>query len=566
MSGKKKPGQSEKGTALHIYPSLLRWHPPYQKYRYFLYVGAILALCAIYFSTAKLGFSLAAVNGFATLVWLPSGISVAALLLFGYRLWPGITLGALLANFSNGAPLFVAIGIAIGNTLEALVIIYLLKRKGFSHDFDRLKDVLLLALLAIPLGSLVSATVGVSSLLLGKVIALSSYPVTWSTWWMGDMISILLLTPFLLTWSNWSHRNASLKQIAEMGALTMFTLAVGLVVFLGPLQPGQRSYTLTYLVFPPLIWAALRFGSRGTLSAILALSILAIVGTLRGLSPFSVNSPSESLLLLQSFMGIVAITSMILAAVTAERRAFEQRKDEFISMASHELKTPLTSLQGYTELLHMKFEQQGHQEAAHYLAKMMIQIDKLSRLIADLLDISKIQAGKVTFTEEDIDVDTLICEVVENMRYMTSRHQICIEGKVQRKIVGDREHLEQVLINLITNAIKYSPCPEQIIVRATSTHDTLTINVQDFGIGIPKAHQEKIFEQFYRIYGNKDRTYPGLGIGLYIAHQTIKRHGGKIWVKSVEKEGSTFSFSLPLASFSVHTTKQGSKDEEDTSS
>src|SRR5947199_7367290 len=161
------------------------------------YLGDILALFAIYFTTARLGLSLNAVSGFATLVWLPSGIAVAALLLFGYRLWPGILLGAFLVNLFNGAPAFVALGIGLGNTLEALVGTYLLKRTGFSLALDRLRDVLVLVLLAMPLSAMVSATIGVSSLFLGKVVTFASYYPTWRAWWIGAVVSILMVTPFL---------------------------------------------------------------------------------------------------------------------------------------------------------------------------------------------------------------------------------------------------------------------------------------------------------------------------------------------------------------------------------
>src|SRR2546421_1199175 len=527
-------------------------YPSQRKHGYFSYLVEILTLFALYFGTARLGLSLDAVNRFATLVWLPSGIAVAALFLFGYRLWPAIIMGAFLVNFLNGAPLFVAAGIGIGNTLEALVATYLLKRKGFRHSLDHLRDVLVLVLLAMPLSALISATIGVSSLFLGKVIAFSSYYPTWLAWWIGDMISILILTSFLLTWSRWPREKVAGKRLAEMAILTVFVLAVGMIVFLGLLHPDQRSYPLTYLVFPPLIWSALRFGPRGVISAIFALSSLAVVGTIQGVTPFSTGELSipgelsETLLLLQSFMGIIAITSMILAAVMAERRALEQRKDEFIRMASHELKTPLTSVQAYTELLQMKFAELGNPEALRYLAKMATQIDKLSRLIADFLDLSKMQAGKVAFAEEVVDVDALVCEVVENLQHTAARHQISIEGAAQHEIVGDKERLGQVLINLITNAVKYSPRANRIIVHLTPTHETLTVSVQDFGIGIPKEHQQKVFERFYRVSRDQDRTYPGLGIGLYLAHQIIERHGGKMWVESVEGQGSTFSFSLPL--------------------
>lgn len=522
----------------------LPWYPSQRKPGYFLYVAKILTLFAIYFGTARFGLSLDAVSRFATLVWLPSGIALVALLLFGYRLWPGILLGAFLVNLFNGAPLFVAICIGIGNTLEALVGTYLLKRNGFRYALDSLRDVLLLVLLAMPLGALISATIGVTSLLLGKIIVFSSYYDTWIAWWLGDMISILIVTPFLLT-STWHYEKVSIKRIAEIGILTLFVLAVGLFVFLGLLHPEQSSYPITYLVFPPLIWAALRFGPRGALSAILVLSILAIVGTIRGVSPFSSSKPSESLVFLQSFMGIITATSLILAAVTAERRALEHRKDEFISMASHELKTPLTSLQGYTELLQRRFTKLDNQEALSYLAKMATQINQLTKLIADLLDISKIQAGKIAFAEDAVDINTLVHEVAENLQQTSSQHQIIIEGRAQYAIIGDKERLGQVLINLITNAMKYSPRAKKIIVHLTHTHETLTVSVQDFGIGIPKAHQEKVFERFYRASNDKDQTYPGLGIGLYIAHQIIEHHGGKMWVESTEGQGSIISFSLP---------------------
>jgi len=315
----------------------------------FSYLVEILTLFAIYFSTARLGLSVDAVSRFATLVWVPSGIAIAALLLFGYRLWPGILMGAFLVNLFNGAPLLVAVGIGIGNTLEALVGTYLLKRNRFSHALDHLRDVLLLVLLAMPLSAIISATLGVSSLFLGKVIAFSSYYPAWRAWWIGDMISILILTPFLLTWSKWPHDNVAGKRIAEMGILTLFVLAIGLIVFLGPLHTDHGSFGMTYLVFPPLIWASLRFGARGALSASFALSILAIVGTIQGLASFSPGRLSEGLLLLQSFMGIVAITSIILAAVMAERRELEQREQErILALATTD---PVTGLPNHRALI-----------------------------------------------------------------------------------------------------------------------------------------------------------------------------------------------------------------------
>ncbi len=507
----------------------------------------LLTLTAVYFGTGHFGLSLGAFGGFATLVWLPSAIAVVSLFLWGYRLWPGIALGAFLVTVFRGTlpPPFVAVGIGIGNSLEAVVCTALLKRERVRPALDSLHDILILVLLAAPVSALISATIGVGSLLLGGSIVWAGAYGTWSAWWLGDVISLFLFLPLLLTWSTWSRAIPSYKRLIELGLLSVFILVVGLFIFLGLPYPHQKSDPITYLVFPPLTWAALRFGPRGATAALAAFSGLAIVGTILDVSPFSAGSLGERLFFLQGFMTITAVTTLILAAVMAERRALEQRKDEFISMASHELRTPLTCLHGYTQLLQRQLASSDHPHALHALATMEIQTRRLSRLIADLLDLSKIQAGKLTFTEETVDMDTLVREVAEQLQQTTIQHQITIEGNISGTIVGDRERLGQVLDNLLANAIKYSPQAERIIIRLTSTAEYLTISVQDFGIGIPPIEQEKIFERFYRVAGKRRQTASGLGIGLSIAHQIVEHYEGKLWVESVEGQGSTFSFSLP---------------------
>jgi signal transduction histidine kinase len=511
----------------------------------FSYGTALLALTALYFGTGRLGLSLQAVSGFATLVWLPSGLSVAALFLWGYRYWPAIALGVFLVDLFTDPLWFVTVGICIGNTLEAVVATALLKREQVRPELDSLHNVLVLVLLAAPIGTTISATLGVGSLLLGHVILWSSVFETWKTWWLGDMISLLLLTPLLLTWSAWPQATASLKRWLELSLMSLLLLAVGLFVFLGLPHPDQRGYPITYIVFPPLTWAALRFGPRGATATLALLSSLAIVGTLEGVSPFTTGGLSERLLFLQSFMAITAVTTLLLAAVMAERRALEQRKDAFICMASHELRTPLTGLKGYAQLLHRQLADIERPRALRALARVDTQIVRIERLIEDLLDLSKMQAGKLTFTDECVDVEAWGSEVIEQFQQTTSHHQIRINGRVSGTLICDRERLSQVLNNLLTNAVKYSPQAEQIIVHFTSTVQVLTVSVQDFGIGIPKTEQERVFEQFYRVAGQRGRTAPGLGIGLSIAREIIEHYGGRLWVESVEGQGSTFSFSLP---------------------
>jgi PAS domain S-box-containing protein len=230
-----------------------------------------------------------------------------------------------------------------------------------------------------------------------------------------------------------------------------------------------------------------------------------------------------------------------------ERKEMEQEKDHFISMASHELKTPLTVLRVYTQLLLEMCRAEGRQEIAPHLAKMNNQIDKLTKLVVDLLDISKMQAGQIEMAHEAVDMEALAREVIESLQ-PTTGHRLLLEGTAPGTISGDGERLGQVLTILLNNAIKYSPHADSVIVRLARSEEehTLTVAVQDFGIGIGKEHQGRIFERFYRVLSKQDKTFPGMGIGLYIAYEIIQRHGGRMWVESAEGKGSTFFFSLPV--------------------
>jgi PAS domain S-box-containing protein len=230
----------------------------------------------------------------------------------------------------------------------------------------------------------------------------------------------------------------------------------------------------------------------------------------------------------------------------SERKELERRKDEFISMASHELKTPITVLKGFAQLIQRRLEQQGVSELVQYLAPMQTQLDRLTRLVNELLDVSKIQAGRLDYAQETVDLDAVVHEVVEFLQQTSATHTIRLSGTSQAHIVGDRDRLSQVFTNLLTNAIKYSPQGQYVDVQIVPSAETVTVSVHDYGVGIARAHQGKIFERFYRVQDYHDKTFPGLGMGLYISQQIVERHGGTLWVVSEEGQGATFSVSLPL--------------------
>lgn len=220
-----------------------------------------------------------------------------------------------------------------------------------------------------------------------------------------------------------------------------------------------------------------------------------------------------------------------------------ERKDEFIGVASHELKTPLTSLKGYMQLM----EQQDNIPASSkiFVTKATSSINKLQHLIDQLLDSSKIQAGKLKFDKQELNLTKLIEQCIENSQYMYP--SFCINKELQDDIIvyGNDERLEQVLMNLINNAVKYSPNNKTIVIKAGKNGSVATVSIMDFGIGMSNADQKSVFQRFYRVNGH-DPTMPGLGIGLYISAEIIKEHDGEIKVKSKLNEGSVFSFSLPL--------------------
>jgi PAS domain S-box-containing protein len=228
---------------------------------------------------------------------------------------------------------------------------------------------------------------------------------------------------------------------------------------------------------------------------------------------------------------------------TEKLQALNNAKDDFIGMASHELKTPLTSINAYMQLLQRNLVSDRDRG---FVDKTVRQLGRLSNLVSDLLDVSKIQAGKLMLNFETVSLHGLLNESIEIVQNTVTSHHIACDFSVSDTTVTvDKHRIEQVIINLLTNAVKYSPESEKIIVTAINTAQDVIISVKDFGIGISRDHAEKIFSRFYRVEGLAP-TFSGLGIGLYIAHEIVERHGGEMWVESQVGKGSTFYFKLPV--------------------
>lgn len=226
-------------------------------------------------------------------------------------------------------------------------------------------------------------------------------------------------------------------------------------------------------------------------------------------------------------------------------KELEQRKDTFLSMASHELKTPLAALKLQTNLLHRQLVRQGLQASSPAFSRMETQLDKVTRLVEDLLDVSKIQAGSLAYRQEPVDLDTLLLETVETVQQSSLSHTIVVRGVVQTSLLGDRDRLGQVFTNLLSNAIKYSPDAQTVEMELATSAEAITIRISDHGLGIPREHLDRIFDRFYRVPNVNQRAIPGLGMGLYIVAEIVKHHGGTITVESALGKGSTFTVTLP---------------------
>lgn len=236
-----------------------------------------------------------------------------------------------------------------------------------------------------------------------------------------------------------------------------------------------------------------------------------------------------------------------------EQKLLQRQKDDFIGVASHELRTPVTSIKAYAQVLEAMFKKNGDTKTAAMLQKMDSQLNRLTSLISDLLDVTKINSGRLQLNQVEFSFNEMIGEVVDDLQRTTTKHTIQKHFKETGTVIADRDRLMQVITNLITNAIKYSPHTSTIIVHTcvNDKHD-VEVCVQDFGIGIPEEKRGRVFEQFYRVSGDMQHTFPGLGLGLYISSEIIKQEGGRIWVNSAEAKGSIFCFSIPRKQKSQH--------------
>ncbi|HEX4001777.1 MAG TPA: MASE1 domain-containing protein [Candidatus Acidoferrales bacterium] len=308
-------------------------------------IGTICILAAVYYVAGKLGLSLAFIHPSSTAVWPAAGITLAAFLILGYRVWPAIFIGAFLVNITTAGSVLTSLAIAGGNTLEGLVAAWLIIHFANGRSaFDRASDAFRFAAFGWA-STAIAATIGVTALVLGGYAPRAHYAQIWSTWCLGDAVGDLLVAPLLILWIANFRIRFNWREYAELFGLTGGLVLTAQIVFWGLFVPAPRNYPLEYLCIPFLIWAAIRFGQREAATVAAILSGIAIGGTLRGFGPFAIGSKNGSLLLLQAFMGIISSMALALAAMSAERKRVEEQ------VRSLAVTDPLTGLANYRMLV-----------------------------------------------------------------------------------------------------------------------------------------------------------------------------------------------------------------------
>jgi len=528
----------------------------------------IVLLALAYLAVGRLGLVFAQHQKNATLIWAPTGLSLAALLLYGRRLWPGVLLGASLVNMSIGTPLVVAITIAVGNTLEAVVGSLLIERVGqVNPALSRARDVLGLLLWGAVVSTFLSATVGVGALYLHGAITGSGVGAVWLEWWLGDAGGALVVTPLLLVAAKGNPAWRSLVRRRELWVVAV-ALSVSLVAsFSGLLLPDWRLFS----AFPPfvfLVWAGLRLGPRGAVMASSFTAVVAVIGTARGTGPFTDDAKVQ---LLWAYVTCMAVTALLLAAVVAERDAAEvarrweedqrreleehlrqkQRLESLGTLAggvAHDFNNLLGVVRGYASILERDLLDDADRHG------YVQEIDRAAVQASDLCRQLLTYAGRTEPAMKPVDLEAAAREVADLVG-SSLPDGVSITASLPDElpaIVADVTQVRQVVMNLILNAADAMlEAGGEVRLRAGETQVSeweldrslspagaepgpyVFVDVSDDGVGMDDDTQRRIFDAFFTT------KQQGRGLGMATVAGIVKAHGGAISLRSAPHEGTT---------------------------
>ncbi len=520
---------------------------------------ALLAcLTGVYFLAGRVGLEFfGLLNPSASAVWPPTGVAIAALLVFGYRATPAVFAGAFLVNLTTAGTVVTSIGIAAGNTLEGLAAAYLVARFANGRNvFDHALDIFKFAGLAALASTTVSATIGVSILTLAGLAPAGQLGAIWLTWWLGDVAGAILVTPLLVLWYREPGLRGTANRALEASLLLATVAALTSAVFF---QPLLARYPLAFLCLPPLVWAAFRFRQRAVATTVAVMSVIATWATATGNGPFVMASPNESLLVLQAFTAMIAMTTLVMSALVQERVALSRREhaalkeaenalranDAFLAMLSHELRNPLSAIAAASAV----FDHPGVSPDAATRASRIIkrQTAHFTRLIDDLLDVARVTVGKMTLQRKRVNLADAVSAAIQSSAATGHRDLPRVQLELRAAWVdADPDRLNQIITNLLHNAIKYTAPDGTIRIETDADDAHAELRVTDSGSGIAAELLPRVFDLFAQGEQGPDRAQGGLGVGLALVQRLAELHSGSVSAHSDGPgTGSTFVVRLP---------------------
>ena len=559
----------------------------------FQFLLANVALAATYFAGAKLGLQLALEHPSATAVWPPTGISIAAMLLFGYRLWPGVAIGAFISNVTTAGTVATSIGIAAGNTLEAVAAAWLVNRFAAGKSaFATPVTILRYVLFAVMLAPTVSATIGVATLVIGDLAPIEQFFAIWVTWWLGDAVSAIVIAPVIIIWCTGKIEKLSARRALQLGLNLALILVIGAVTF-GAWQPWIQSPSrLAFLCIPPALWVAFSFRQHGASLGILILVAVAVLGILRGQSPFAIESTSESLLVVQAFMGVIAVTALIVSAVVDQnRRAVAERDRELVrrKIVEAEIELHRDHLEALVEQRTKALEEShnklrfterlaslgtlaaglGH-DMGNLLLPLRVQVDALDRTndsesakesieaIRTSIDYLQRLANGLRLLAANPE-RTIASETVE-LHGWWDEAQTVLRNAIGRgvtlelqlpdeacRLAISRAALTQIVFNLVQNAADALRSQESgrvsVTVEALRQQMMIRLRVADNGPGMTDEVKQHCFEPFFTTKSRGIST----GMGLVLVRGLVTGAGGTIQLETELGKGTTFTVVLPAA-------------------
>lgn len=542
------------------------------------YAGGLVAIGVIYFVLAKGGLALASIHPSATPIWPPTGVALAAVLLWGYRTWPAIFVAAVIANATTAGSIATAIAIATGNTLEAVVGASLVNRwSSGCNTFSRPNSVAKFALICFVIATPISASIGLTSLATAGYIDRTNFANAWVTWWLGDVTGALVIAPAIVLWASSPYHAFNRNDFLETVGVLATAATVGLIAFSPLIEQTPSRDPLGFLAILPMLWAALRRGPRDTATVALVLSGITIWGTLTGGGPFTTADINVSFLLVLMFLISITVPSLLLSAdvevrkkaeeslrrvqIELERKVAERThelelanaaKSRFFAMASHDLRQPLHALGLFVAQLSTPLKSG---ERTKTIERIDATRKEMNEMFNSLLDISRLDAGILTPKFTEFPIARLLQKIETTFDQATRVKGLRL--RVRRSdswVRSDAMLLERILLNLVSNAVRYT-LRGGIIVGCRRRGEMLRIEVWDSGPGIPEDQKQNIFGGFFQLPAPERSRYGGLGLGLAIVDRLRLLLNHQIDLASTVGRGSRFAILVPMADEGVTSTE-----------